>query len=290
MQFKDWSRTLARGAFGAAVAAALVMQAPAPASAQDGKLVVGLDFGVVPFGQINASGDKEGFSIDLAAALAERLGRSEAEVVDVEFSGMFAALFAKRFEFIITPLFITQERSEKMAYTEPYFPADAGFIIARDAEMSSLEDLEGKVLAVNNGTRHDEWATSNADTYGFTVDRYSNVPETVQAVASGRAFATVNQSPTMVYAASQNDRVKVGFLDRTGDNFGLAFRPEDTEYRNEVEDILECMKLDGSLAEIYRKWFGDDPDPKSSMAAVYVGYGAPGFNGYEPTYKTKSCD
>jgi len=284
---KTWSKMIARGAAGAVVAATL---AAAPAQAQDDKLVVGLDFGVVPFGQINASGEKEGFSIDLAAALAERLGRSEAEVVDVEFSGMFAALFAERFEFIITPLFITKERSEKMAYTEPYFPADAGFIIARDAEMTSLEDLDGKVVAVNNGTRHDDWATSNADTYGFTVERYSNVPETVQAVASGRAFATVNQSPTMVYAASQNDRVKVGFIDRTGDNFGLAFRPEETEYRNEVEDILECMKLDGSLAEIYRKWFGDEPDPQSSIASVYVGYGAPGFNGYTPTYKSLSCD
>lgn len=287
MKLRNWFKWLPRGAAAIGLAAALVA---GPASAQDGELVVGLDFGVVPFGQINEAGEKVGFSIDLAEAIAERLGRSGAEVVDVEFSGMFAALFAERFEFIITPLFITAERAEQMAYTEPYFPADAGFIIANDAEMNSLDDLEGKVVAVNNGTRHDEWATENAEVYGFTVDRYSNVPETVQAVASGRAFATVNQSPTMVYAASQNERVKIGFIDRTGDNFGLAFRPEDTDYRNEVEDILECMKLDGSLAEIYREWFGDDPDPLSSMAAVYVGYGPPGFNGYEPVYRTKSCD
>lgn len=289
MKLTHWSKRMVRGAIGVAIAGTLLSGVAAPASAQDGPLKVGLDFGVVPFGQINASGEKEGFSIDLGVALAERLGRDGVEVVDVEFSGMFAALFAGRFEFIITPLFITAERSEKMAYTEPYFPADAGFIIDKDAEMTSLDDLKGKVVAVNNGTRHDQWATDNAETYGFTVDRYGNVPETVQAVASGRAFATVNQSPTMVYAASQNDRVKLGFIDRTGDNFGLAFRPEETEYRNQVEDILECMKMDGSLAEIYRKWFGDDPDPKSSMAAVFVGYGAPGFNGYEPTPKTMSC-
>jgi len=277
--------SLTRLIAGVAIAGSLAL---GTAQAQE-TLVVGLDFGVVPFGQINEQGEKVGFSIDLAAALAERLGRPDAEVVDVEFSGMFAALFAERFEFIITPLFITAERAEQMAYTEPYFPADAGFIIANDAEMSSLEDLNGKVVAVNNGTRHDDWATENAEVYGFTVERYSNVPETIQAVASGRAFATVNQSPTMVYAASQNERVKLGFTDRTGDNFGLAFRPEDTDFRNEVEDVLECMKLDGSLAEIYRDWFGAEPDPQSSMAAVYVGYGAPGFNGYDPVYRTKTC-
>lgn len=286
MQPTAGTKTLARLLGGAVLAGSLALGS---AQAQE-TLVVGLDFGVVPFGQINEQGEKVGFSIDLADALAERLGRPDAEVVDVEFSGMFAALFAERFEFIITPLFITEERAQQMAYSEPYFPADAGFVIANEAEMTSLEDLEGKVVAVNNGTRHDDWATANAEVYGFTVDRYSNVPETIQAVASGRAFTTVNQSPTMVYAASQNDRVKLGFIDRTGDNFGLAFRPEDTDFRNEVEDILECMKLDGSLAEIYREWFGADPDPLSSMAAVYVGYGAPGFTGYDPVYRTKSCD
>jgi len=272
---------LARQLAGAVLAGAVAL----PALAQDGPLVVGLDFGVVPFGQINASGEKEGFSIDLAEAFAEELGRDGAEVVDVEFSGMFAALFAKRFEFIITPLFITAERAERMLYTEPYFPADSGFIIAADAAMSSLDDLNGEVVAVNNGTRHDDWATAHAEQYGFTVQRYSNVPETVQAVASGRAFATVNQSPTMVYAASQNDRVHLGFIDRTGDNFGLAFRLEDVDYRNRVEQILECFKLDGTLAELHRKWFGADPDPQSSMAAVYVGYGAPGVNGYTAEYR-----
>lgn len=256
---------------------------------QSGPLVVGLDFGVVPFGQINASGEKEGFSIDLAAALAERLGRPGAEVVDVEFSGMFAALFAERFEFIITPLYITEERAQQMLYAEPYFPADSGFIIAQDATMSALEDLQGKVVAVNNGTRHDGWATENAERYGFEVQRYSNVPETIQAVASGRAFTTVNQSPTMVYAASQNDRVKLGFIDYSGDNFGLAFRKEDVAYRNEVEEILECMKLDGSLQDLYRKWFASEPDPKTSLMAVYAGYGAPGFEGYEPTPHVPQC-
>ena len=276
---------------GLALAAGLSFGGSCFAVAQEsGPLVVGLDFGVVPFGQINASGEKEGFSIDLAAALAERLGRPGAEVVDVEFSGMFAALFAERFEFIITPLYITEERAQQMLYAEPYFPADSGFVIAQDATMSSLEDLQGKVVAVNNGTRHDGWATDNAEQYGFEVQRYSNVPETIQAVASGRAFTTVNQSPTMVYAASQNDRVKLGFIDYSGgDNFGLAFRKEDVEYRNEVEEILECMKLDGSLQDLYRKWFGAEPDPKSSLMAIYAGYGAPGFEGYEPTSHVPQC-
>ena len=254
-----------------------------------GPLKTGLDFGVVPFGMIDASGKKVGFSIDLAELIAQRLGRPGSEVIDQEFSGMFPALFAGRFEFIITPMFITKERAEQMLYTEPYLPADSAFVIRKDATMNGLEDLRGKVLAVNNGTYHDRWAQANAEKYGFQVHRYSNVTETIQAVATGRAFATANQSPTMLYAAAQNPRVKVGFVERTGDNFGLAFRKDDVENRNKVEEILECMKLDGTLKALYVKWFKEDPDPESSIAKVYEGYGVPGLPGYDPTPHTPKC-
>ncbi len=271
------------------VAGSLALASGGALAQNAGPLRTGLDFGVVPFGMIDASGNKVGFSIDLAELIAERLGRPGSEVIDQEFSGMFPALFAGKFEFIITPMFITKERAEQMLYTEPYFAADAAFVIRNDATMNGLEDLRGKVLAVNNGTQHDRWAQANAEKYGFEIHRYSNVTETIQAVATGRAFATANQSPTMIYAASQNRRVKVGYVDRTGDNFGLAFRKDDVEGRNKVEDILECMKLDGTLKELYVKWFKEDPDPDSSIAKVYEGYGVPGMPGYDPTPHTPQC-
>lgn len=255
-----------------------------------GPLKTGLDFGVVPFGMIDASGEKVGFSVDLAGLIAERLGRPGSEVIDQEFSGIFPALFAGRFEFIVTPMFITQERAEQMLYTEPYFASDAAFVIRADATMNGLEDLRGKVLAVNNGTQHDRWAQANAEKYGFEIQRYSNVPETFQAVATGRAFATANQSPTMIYAASKNNRVKVGYIDRTGDNFGLAFRKDDVEGRNRVEDVLECMKRDGTLEELHVKWFGEKPAAGSSTLTVYEGYGVPDMPGYDPTPHEPACD
>lgn len=271
------------------LAGSLAMSCGAAVAQNSEPLKTGLDFGVVPFGMIDASGKKIGFSIDLTQLIAERLGRPGFEVIDQEFSGMFPALFAGRFEFIITPMFITKERAEQMLYTEPYFAADSAFVIKKDATMEGLEDLRGEVLAVNNGTQHDRWAQANAEKYGFEIHRYSNVAETLQAVSTGRAFATANQAPTMVYAASQNPRVKVGYIDPTGDNFGLAFRKDDVEGRNKVEDILECMKRDGTLKELYVKWFKADPDPDSSIAKVYEGYGVPGMPGYDPTPHTPKC-
>ncbi len=251
-------------------------------------LVVGSDFGIAPW-MVRGTGGPEGFGVDMVNEIAKRLGRPGVEIVDVNFSGLFAALFAKRMEFTVNPLNITAERAERMLYTEPFFATGNGFLVRAAEEMKGLEDLKGKAVAVNRGTISDTWATANAERLGFEVQRYDAFPDSVQAVITRRAFAALNEIPTAVYAASQNRAMKVGFKDFTGRNFGFAFRPESREYRNKVEEVIECMKLDGSLVKLHEKWYGSAPDPLSSLTAVYFGYGPPGLKGYEPTPHNSNC-
>ena len=222
---------------------ALAQEADHPANKP---MVVGSDFGVAPW-MVRGAAGPEGFGVDLMTEIARRLGRPGFEIKDIPFSGLFAALFAKQIEFTANPLNITAERAERMLYTEPFFATGNGFITAANAEMKALEDLKGKAVAVNRGTISDTWATANAEKLGFEVQRYDSFPDSVQAVITRRAFAALNEIPTAVYAASQNRAIKVAFKDYTGRNFGIAFRPESKEYRNKVEETIECMKLDGTL-------------------------------------------
>ena len=276
------------------VALGLAMAVAGGAAAQDAdhppgqKLVVGSDFGIAPW-MIRGTGGPEGFGVDLMNEIARRLKRPGLEIVDINFSGLFAALFAKRFEFTANPLNITAERAERMLYTEPFFATGNGFIVRAADTMTGFDDLKGKALAVNRGTISDTWATANAEKYGFEVQRYDTFPDSVQAVLTRRAFTALNEIPTTVYAASQNKAIKVGFKDYNGRNFGIAFRPESRDYRNKVEEAIECMKLDGTLTKLHQKWYGSPPDPGSSIVTVYPGYGPPGLKGYEETAHTPSC-
>jgi polar amino acid transport system substrate-binding protein len=275
------------------LAISLALAAPASRAQESdhpaGKpLLVGSDFGIAPW-MVRGTGGPEGFGVDMVNEIAKRLGRPGVEIVDVNFSGLFAALFAKRMEFTVNPLNITAERAERMLYTEPFFATGNGFLVRAAEEMKGLEDLKGKAVAVNRGTISDTWATANAERLGFEVQRYDTFPDSVQAVITRRAFAALNEIPTAVYAASQNRAMKVGFKDFTGRNFGFAFRPESREYRNKVEEVIECMKLDGTLVKLHEKWYGSPPDPMSSLTAVYFGYGPPGLKGYEPTAHKPNC-
>jgi polar amino acid transport system substrate-binding protein len=254
----------------------------------DKPMIVASDFGVAPW-MVRGANGPEGFGADLINEIGKELGRPKVEIVDMNFSGLFAALFAKRVEFLVNPLNLTAERSERMLYSEPLFSTGNGFLVRAGEEMKSFEDLKGKSVAVNRGTISDTWATANAEKYGFEVQRYDVFPDTVQAILTHRAFTALNEIPTTVFAASQNKAIKVGFKDFNGRNFAYAFRLEDTEYRNKVEAVIECMKLDGRLRKLHEKWYGAAPDAGSAIDTVYFGYGPPGFKGFEPTAHVPAC-
>ena len=71
--------------------------------------------------------------------------------------------------------------------------------------------------------------------------------------------------------------------------FGLVFHPDDVELRKEVENALECMKLDGTLAGLHERWFGFPPGEDTATNTIYLGYGHPGYEGHDREPHVPSC-
>jgi len=250
----------------------------------DQPLTAAADVGFAPFAMTNASGKTVGFEVDVGNEIAKRLGRPGLKIEDVNFSAIFAGLFAKRYEFIIAPTNITKERAQQMLFSEGYMDTGLGFVLKKGNALNDPSELKGKAVAVNNGSVSDTWATDNASKYGFTVQRYDKNADGVQAVLTGRAYANIADLPASQYAATQNPLIEVGFVVYTGNSFGYVFRKDDAAFRNKIECVVEGMKLDGTLAQIYRKWFGDAPGPDTSTSKVWAGYGMPGFEGFSADY------
>lgn len=245
------------------------------------KLRVAADVGFIPFAFTNPNGEVVGFSDDMAREIAKRLGRPGYEIVDSNWSAIFAGLFAKRWEFNIAPTTVTAKRDKQMLYTEPYFETGFGFIVLNANSLANgPEDLRGKVVGVNTGNTSDGWATKNASKLGFTVKRYDKNADAVQAVLTKQVFANIIDIPAANYIALKNKRLKVDHRLYTGHSFGFPFRKDDVEFRNTIERILESMKLDGTVAQFHKKWFGELPGLETAMNKVWVGYGPVGYTSY----------
>jgi len=126
----------------ASVSAVYAQQADHPS---DKTLIVGTDFGVAPWVVRGVNGP-EGFGVDMINEITKRLKRPSVEIVDVNFSALFAALFSKRIEFTVNPLNITAERAERMIFSQPIMSTGNGFLVKASNDMKGFRISRARLL------------------------------------------------------------------------------------------------------------------------------------------------
>ncbi|MBS0122696.1 transporter substrate-binding domain-containing protein [Thetidibacter halocola] len=258
------------------------------AIAQD-KYTVALDGTFAPHAMPKLGGGIEGFNVDLANTIGERLG-VEMDIVATQFSGILPGLQAGTYDFVVAPTTINAERAANYLFSEGYLNTDFQFVVANDApDITDMKEFAGKVIAVNKGSAYDSWAREREAEIGWTVESYGTNTDAVQAVISGRAFANVAGNTVAAWAAKQNPNIKLSYLYSTGLVWGMPFRKGDEELRAKVESVIECMKIDGTIAAMHEKWFGVAPAAGSAAVTPVAGFGQPGFDGYEDNGHEPSC-
>ena len=274
------------------LAAGLAGPAFAQSGAQSGQpLRTAVDGTFAPHAFPKLGGGVEGFNIDLFTEVAKRMGRP-ITIDSASFSGLVPAMNAGRYDFLAAPVTVTEERAKAMLFTEGYLYTAFQFGIKRgSAPITSLDDLKGKVIAVNKGSAYDAWGNANAAKYGFTVQTFDTNPDAVQAVMAGRAYAVLGGNTVIRYASTRAPGFVPDFLIKeTRAHWAAPFRLDNVALRNQVEDALECMKKDGTVAKLSVKWFGVEPAADDAENTPFPGYGVPGMPGYDPTPHELKCN
>jgi len=273
-----------------AALAAVVVFCAGPAFAQEGKpLRTGVDGTFPPHAFPKPGGGIQGFNVDLFTEVAKRMKRP-ITIDSVSFSTLIPGMSSGRYDFIAAPTTVTKERSENMLFTAGYLWTYYQFGIKKGSKpLTGWEDLKGKAVAVNKGTPYETISKEQGAKHGFEVQAYDSQSDAVQAVLSGRAYATFVGNTSVDYIAKQNPNFVADLALKEGRLHWAAPVPKDNpKLRAELQDALDCMKKDGSLPKLYEKWIGPS-QPDGLERTITPGYGVPGMAGYDPTPHELHC-
>ncbi|WP_428662235.1 transporter substrate-binding domain-containing protein [Reyranella sp.] len=274
-----------------AAAAAAILLCASPAVAQEGKpLRTGVDGSFPPHAFPKPGGGTQGFNIDLFTEVAARMKRP-ITIDAVSFSTLIPGMQSGRYDFIAAPTTVTKERAEAMLFTAGYLWTAFQFGIKKGSKpITGWADLKGKVVAVNKGTPYETLSKKMGTEHGFEVQAYDYQTDAVQAVLSGRAYATLVGNTSIRYIAKQTPMFVADLeLKETRAHWAAPVPKDNPKLRAELQDVLDCMKKDGSISKLSEKWLGYTPGPDSLENVITPGYGVPDMPGYDPTPHPLHC-
>ncbi len=272
------------------LAAALLAAAlgPGQALAQQ-PLKTAVDGTFAPHAMPKLEGGIQGFNVDLANEIGKRLKRP-VEIAATQFSGILPSLQAGTLDFVAAPVTVTKERAENYIFTEGYLNTDYQFLTKKgEPAITDLKQLKGKVVSVNKGSAYDSWAKGMEAEIGWKVESFGTQTDAVQAVMAGRAYANVAGNTVIQWAVKQQPQLQLSYLHSTGLVWAAPLRKDSKVLLGEIENAIECIKKDGTMAVLHEKWFGTKPAPGSAAVTVFPGTGVPGTPGYDATPREPKC-
>lgn len=199
-----------------------------------------------------------GYDADTARAIGEKLG-VEVQIVEAPWESLFAGLDDGRYDIVINGVEVTDERSEKYDFSEPYAYIHTALVVRKDnEEIKSFDDLKGKKTVNSIGSTYMELAES----YGASAAGVSTLNDTIQNVIDGRADATLNADVSIYDYLNQQPDANIKIVATTEDASHVAIPirkgDETASFEKAVNAAIEELKADGTLAKLSEKYFGSD--------------------------------
>ena len=248
-----------------------------------GKLVVATSPDFPPFESLDKAGNVIGWDIDVAKALAEKLG-VELEIQKMEFDAVLSSVAAGKVHIGMAGISNTAKRDESVDFSMNVFDSSQMIIVRADnTSINGPMDLAGKTVAVQAGTIGN-WLAEMDEDYAYNFDEDGNVlldepilgaPKAVtklssglmaiQQVKNGQADAVILDklpAKTIVEKLNAEGGAQLKILDMSvyDDAYAFAIGEGNTAFKAWIDEVLTELKEEGFFEELNSKWFGSEEE------------------------------
>lgn len=264
--FRTLSQTLC---LALAVAALPAVAQDKPRSLADikaaGELRIGVSGTYVPF-SYRDNNKIVGYDADLAQAFCDTLA-VKCSFVEIAWAGVIPALYAGKFDIVMSSLSYSAERVKRVGYSIPYTDASQSLLIrvADKDTIKTVEDLSGKNIGLELGSPGQLLHVKLADRIkaahggeGYKdVKTFDDFPAAYMALSQKRVDAVFNSFSSLA-VVTRDQPGKYLIVNNIGqDNWaGIATKLENTEIIGFLNGELTRLKGNGQLSAMQTRWFG----------------------------------
>ena len=229
------------------------------AGAAGGTFTVGFDQEFPPMGFVGDDGEYTGFDLEVAKEVAERLGL-EFVPQPVDWAAKDMELESGNIDCIWNGFTMTG-REDDYTWSEAYMANQQVFVVTAESGIKTLADLAGKVVEVQAESSAEAALKDDPDLTG-TVGTLQTTPDYNTAFMDLQMGAVDAIAMDEVVARFQIEQRQVDFivLDETlaAENYAVGFKKGNDTLKDQVQEQLEALAADGTLAKISEKWFDKD--------------------------------
>lgn len=220
--------------------------------------VVGTDAAYAPFESVVASGEIEGFDIEVVKAVAAKAG-IEVKFVNTPWDGIFRALDTGERDMVVSAVTITDERKQTMDFSDSYFNATQLIAVKDNSKVTKFDDLKTLKVGVQTGTTGDEMVQKLLGKTSSNIRRYDTTPLALKELETGGVAAVIADNGVVQHYIQNNPTAKlisVNDSSFTPEQYGIAMKKGNADLVKKVNDALAAIKADGSYDTIHVKYFG----------------------------------
>lgn len=234
-------------------------------------LRIGTEGAYAPFNYTNADGTLGGFDVDIANALCADM-KVTCEITAQDWDGIIPGLKSGKYDAIVAAMSVTPERSQQVAFTDPYFSNTLVFLAKAGSSFdpSNDSDINAHSIAAQRSTISSQWfekAYPKAD-----MKLYDTLSNAFLDLGSGRVDAMISDKlPALQWLnspAGDGFTLKGTEVD-INDNFAIAVRPGDA-LQTKINQSLANIKANGTYDKINQQYFSVPVESKSSTGEQSV--------------------
>lgn len=226
----------------------------------------GVDPSFAPYESKDKTGTLVGFDIDLGNAICHTLN-VKCIWVESSFDSIIPALQAKKFDAILSSMYVTKKREEQISFTNKIYNGPVFMVAHKNTNIApTIELLKGKTVGVEQGSAQEMYANKNWRNAGVNIISYQGNDLVIQDLESGRLDAALMDGVAAEYGFLKKKKGKdfrfIGNALQDKDLFGrgvaIGLRRDDAELREKINSAISQIIADGTYKKLSSKYFSFD--------------------------------